>query len=70
MMRKINCKRKIIGSILLLLFIFSSSSLLFSAQANNNSSKGESVENLEKLKLSATFELLIGFHFFYSASIK
>ena len=54
-MTKIGCKLKITGSILLFLFIFSSSSLFFFPLANNNISKGESVENSEELKLSATY---------------
>ena len=54
-MKKINDKRKMIGSILLLLFIFNSFSLLFFPQANNDSSKGESIENSEGLNLSAIY---------------
>jgi len=54
-MKKKNFKKKIASSILLFLFIFSSSSIFSFPQANNNSSKGESVQNSEELKLSATY---------------
>ena len=54
-MTKINCKLKITGSILLFLFICNSFSLFSFPLTNNNLSKGESGENPEELKLSATY---------------
>lgn len=54
-MTKIYYKFKVTGSMLLILLMFSSISLFFFPQASNNLSKGESVENLDELKLSATY---------------
>ena len=54
-MTKIVSKLKVSSSMLLFVFILSSSSFFFFPQANNNLWKGESVENSEELKLSATY---------------
>ncbi|MFX1477574.1 MAG: OmpL47-type beta-barrel domain-containing protein [Promethearchaeota archaeon] len=54
-MTKIECKFRVTGSMLLFLLMFSSFSQFFFPQVNNKYLKGESVKNLDELKLSTTY---------------